>query len=464
MIGRTLGHYVIESKLGQGGMGVVYSARDTRLGRAVAVKVLASEVTGDAERRRRFVREARAAAAVTHPAVAQVYDVDEQDGVIFIAMELVEGRTVRQLIGAHEIDVPGALDIAIQVGSGLAKAHDAGIVHRDIKADNVMVTPDGHAKLLDFGLAKLVDSGSSPDSASETTTRAASSAATQAGMVLGTIAYMSPEQARGRGVDQRSDIFSLGVLLYEMSTGQMPFAGASPIDTMHAIAFDEARPVTELRPGLPPDLQRVVARCMRKRPEDRYQTTRAFVDDLKRLRADTESGTVRALPLRERLQRRLEDLQGLKDFGTPWIAAGVGLLAVVVLLIAFDKVRLSSLVLLGLSGMVVYRWVKNRRRRLIAKAVARLKKRKEVRLVIVAQDHLTIVVDEADADLYSRIHGLVEGVTRKLYFGRPLTGSVRDDVQPGELAQMLQRPGVLYLRPDVAKLARTSSAPPLSKP
>jgi hypothetical protein len=461
MIGRTLKHYVIESKLGQGGMGVVYRARDSRLDRPVALKVLASEVTADPERRRRFVREARSAAAVTHPAVAQIYDVDEVDGVIFIAMELVEGRTVRQMIAAHDIDILRAMDIAIQVGSGLAKAHEAGIVHRDIKADNVMVTSEGHAKLLDFGLAKLVEPDPSAHSSDEVTTRGASSAPTQAGIVLGTIAYMSPEQARGRAVDQRSDIFSLGVLIYEMSTGQMPFAGASPIDTMHAIAFDEARPITEIRPGLPPDLQRVVARCLRKLPEERYRTTRELVEDLRRLRTDTESGTVRTVPLGERLQRRFADFHGVRDVGAVWIAAGAGLVGVIALLIAFEKVRLSSLVLLGLLGLVVYRRTKNRRRRLIAKAVARLKKRREVRLIVLDQDNLTVLVDEADATLYSFIHGLVDGIARKLYFGRPLTGTVRDDVQPAALAQMLQRPGVLYVRPDVAKLARTSSAPPV---
>lgn len=464
MIGRTLKHYAIESKLGQGGMGVVYRARDTRLDRPVALKVLASEVTADPERRRRFVREARAAAAVTHPAVAQVYDVDEEDGVIFIAMEFVEGRTIRQLIASHELDMLRAMDIAIQVGSGLSKAHTAGIVHRDIKADNVMVTPDGHAKLLDFGLAKLVEAAPSHDTAGEATTRGASSAPTQAGMVLGTIAYMSPEQARGLVVDQRSDIFSLGVLLYEMSTGQMPFAGASPIDTMHAIAFDEARPVTELRPGLPPGLQRVVARCLRKRPEERYQATRELVEDLERLRRDTESGTFRAAPLGERLRERLADLRSAGDVGTAWIVAGGGLVALIALLVAFEKLRLSSLVLLGLIGLVIFRRLRNRRGRLVAKAVGRLKKRREVRMVVVNGDSFTVVVDEADAALHSYIQGLVEGISRKLYFGRPFSGTVLHDVLPAELAQMLQRPGVLYVRGDVAKQARSSTAPPPPQP
>jgi serine/threonine protein kinase len=463
MIGKTLNHYVIESKLGQGGMGVVYRARDSRLGRFVALKVLAAEVTADAERRRRFIREAQSAAAVTHPAIAQVYDVDEVDGVIFIAMEFVEGKTVRQLVAGRELDMLGAMDVAIQVGGGLAKAHEAGIVHRDIKSDNVMVTPEGHAKLLDFGLAKLVEPEPSSDTAAEMATRGMTTAPTQAGMVLGTLAYMSPEQARGQAVDARSDIFSLGVMLYEMSTGQMPFAGASPIDTMHAIAFDEARPVTEIRPGLPPDLQRVVARCLRKQPEDRYQSARDLVDDLRRLRSDTESGTIRALPLTRRLQDRFDDLRRAGRSNGMLTAAGIALVSLIVGLIAFDKIKLSSLFFFALVGLFVYRRVRNRRQRIVSKAVARLRKKRNVRLVALFDDTFTVVVDEASAKLYSQVHGMVHAVNRGLVSGKPVTSAVRDDVQPAELAQMLQRPGVLYVRDDVAKLARTSSLPPAAK-
>jgi serine/threonine protein kinase len=462
MLGKTLKHYVIESKLGQGGMGVVYRARDTRLGRPVALKVLAVEVTADPERRRRFIREAQSAAAVTHPAIAQVYDVDEVDGIIFIAMEFVEGKTVRQMIAARDLDMLGAMDVAIQVGGGLAKAHEAGIVHRDIKSDNVMVTPEGHAKLLDFGLAKLVEPDPSSDAAAEMATRGNTTAPTQAGMVLGTIAYMSPEQARGQQVDPRSDIFSLGVMLYEMSTGQLPFAGASPIDTMHAIAFDEARPVTEIRPGLPPDLQRVVSRCLRKRPEDRYQSARDFVDDLRHLRSDTESGTIRALPLSRRLRDRLDDLRRAGQ-SNAWItAAGVALFAVIVALIAFDKLKLTSLIFFALIGLYLYRRVRNRRQRMVSRAVSRLRKKKTVRLVGLFDDTLTVVVDEASAKLYSQVHAMVDAINRGLVSGKPVTSAVRDDVQVPELAQMLQRPGVLYVRDDVAKVTRTSSAPPAS--
>jgi eukaryotic-like serine/threonine-protein kinase len=447
MIGQTLKHYVVESKLGQGGMGVVYRARDTHLNRPVALKVLAREVTGDTERRKRFLREAQSAAAVTHPAIAQVYDVDEVDGVIFIAMELVEGRTVRQVIASGDLDLLGAVDIALQVASGLAKAHEAGIVHRDIKSDNVMLTPDGHAKLLDFGLAKLVDPDPESTAAGEMTTRGVTSAPTQLGMVLGTIAYMSPEQARGRNVDQRSDIFSLGVMTYEMSTGQMPFEGTSPVDTMHAIAFDEARPVTQIRPGLPADLQRVVSRCLRKRPEDRYQSTRELVEDLKRLRSDTESGSVRALPIAQRIRERFEEFRFADGGRSTWIAAGVAVLAMLfVLALATDKIKLSSIFFFGAAGLLVYRRIRNRRHALVRKLVAKLKKKKEVRLICLHQDSLTVVVDEAQDTLYPLISGMIEDINRRLYFGQPVTSRVRENVTASELSQLLEQPGVLYVR------------------
>src|SRR5512140_1933503 len=230
MIGQMVKHYEVEELLGRGGMGVVYRARDTHLGRPVALKVLPPEVSRDPDRKARFLQEARAASAVNHPAIAQVYDVDEGEHGIFIAMELVQGRTVRTLVQERELDALGAIEIATQVAGGLHKAHEAGIVHRDIKPENVVVTPDGHAKILDFGLAKLTE----PDTQSQDgISQMETLAKTQAGFVLGTLRYMSPEQARGQAVDHRSDIFSLGVLLYEMVTGQLPFSGTPALDTLH---------------------------------------------------------------------------------------------------------------------------------------------------------------------------------------------------------------------------------------
>src|SRR6185503_680899 len=280
MIGQKFEHFEIEEQLGKGGMGVVYRARDTRLGRSVALKVLPPELTGEEDRKARFKQEAKAAAAVSHPAIAQIYDVGEGPEGFFIAMELVEGKTVKSLIQARELDLLGAIEIAIQVAGGLQKAHEAGIVHRDIKPENVIVTPDGHAKILDFGLAKLFESpkeAGAPDGISHMETLAK----TQAGFVLGTLRYMSPEQARGQTVDSRSDLFSLGIVLYEMVTGQLPFSGSNPLDTLHAIAFEETRPITAVRPNLPPSLQRVVTRCLRKRAADRYPDAKELASDLK---------------------------------------------------------------------------------------------------------------------------------------------------------------------------------------
>ena len=227
MIGKTLKHYEVEKLLGKGGMGVVYKARDVRLDRPVALKILKPELTSDPDKKSRFLQEARSASAVTHPAIAQIYDVDEVEGKTFMVMEFVEGKTVSQLITDRELDLVGSVEIALQVADGLGQAHKANIVHRDIKSDNIMVTRDGHTKLLDFGLAKLLDPTGDMSSWTniQNLTHTKTLPQTMEGTVMGTVAYMSPEQARGQAINLSSDVFSLGIVIYEMVTGELPLKG-----------------------------------------------------------------------------------------------------------------------------------------------------------------------------------------------------------------------------------------------
>ena len=372
----------------------------------MALKVLKSELVSDPDRRQRFVREARAAAAITHPAIAQIYDVDEQDGTIFIAMEFVEGRTLRELITDRELDLQSSIEIAIQISDGLAKAHDKGIVHRDLKSDNIMVTPDGHGKLLDFGLAKLLDPSVGEGQRITDQAMVETVAQTKLGVVMGTIAYMSPEQARGRRVDQTSDVFSMGVVAYEMVTGELPFKGDSPVDTMHAIAFEEVQPITVVRKHLPPDLHRIVSRCLRKKPEDRYPDARALADDLRRLKRDLDSGIQRSLPAEERVRRGIDWLRNAIPTGSIW---PVGLVAAVVLLVLVVWLLddIGTLVLLTIPCLLIYRWVRNRRNRLLKRFVTRIRGLKEVQAILVRDSRITVIVDKAQARVYVRVNNLV---------------------------------------------------------
>ncbi len=449
MIGRTIKHYRIDGSLGKGGMGIVYRALDTRLDRPVAIKVLPDEVTGDPDRRRRFLREARAACAVNHPAIAQVFDVDETEDGIFLVMELVEGRTLRSLVGGRELDPLGAVEIGIQVAQGLAKAHDAGIVHRDIKADNIMVTPDGHAKILDFGLAKLLDTGGAGSSGGDTGDSLLDTR-TKFGMVLGTVGYMSPEQARGHAVDHRSDLFSLGIVLYEMVTGQAPFSGSSPIDTLHAIAFQETRAVTTFRAGIPASLDRVVARCLRKKPDDRYQNAHELAHDLKRVQREIETGISQAIPLRERIR---EGVRSLKDM-TPgeWtlpVFIGAAVIGVAWFAASQQEGVVPAAIFFGLMALLLYRRIRNRGRRLMKRFTVKVRKMPEVRLIAIDGQRATVVVDRALARTYVRINALMDQVNRKMFFGEPYSVVVRDDVAPADLLGLLRGPGVLYVRADV---------------
>jgi serine/threonine protein kinase len=453
MIGKQLMHYEIEGLLGRGGMGVVYRARDTKLNRPVALKVLSAELTADADRRRRFLQEARTAGSINHPAVAQIYDVDESDGVTFLAMEFVEGKTIRELIVGRELDVLGAVEIVSQAGEGLAKAHEMGIVHRDIKSDNIMVTGDGHAKILDFGLAKLLDPA--PEAAGDRGSGDEVSvmetiAKTQDGMVLGTVTYMSPEQARGQKVDHRSDIFSLGIVLYEMVTGQLPFRGDSPLDTMHAIAFEETRPVTTLRANLPPSLQRVASRCLRKRPEDRYDSARDLVRDLKGVQQEIESGISQKTPLAARFREGLQSLKDLTpaEWAWPILGASVLVLLLALAVLGFET-QLWTIVFLAGVGLFIYRRIRNRSYRLMKRFSTKVRKMPEVRLIVVRDAQATVVVDRAMAKTYVRINALMEKVNSKRFFGEPFSVVVRDDVADDEVRTLLTGSGVSYVRDDV---------------
>src|SRR5262245_21771484 len=273
----TISHYRILSRIGAGGMGVVYLAQDTKLGRNVALKILPAEVAANPERIRRFVQEAKAAAALNHPNIAHIYEIGDAGGVNFIAMEFIDGHTLRQYIRGEQASLPKLLRHLQHVAAGLAKAHAAGIVHRDLKPDNIMITRDGHAKILDFGLAKLIEPQQPFTTSSEAASELATAIPTQPstpGMVIGTAGYMSPEQAQGKTnqIDHRSDIFSFGCILFEAVTGRRAFEGTDSIHTLNKIIREPVVPITDFRPDAPHHLQRIVRRCLAKDPEDRYQT------------------------------------------------------------------------------------------------------------------------------------------------------------------------------------------------
>ena len=450
MIGQTLKHYKIEELLGMGGMGVVYRARDTRLQRPVALKILKPELVADPARKSRFIIEAQSAAAVTHPAIASIYDIDEADGTMFIAMEYIEGRTLGRLIAEGELDLQGAVEIGHQIAEGLARAHEAKIVHRDIKSDNIMVTRDGHAKLLDFGLAKLLEPGRMDDEipaeVSRTLTR--ERVQTIAGTVMGTTNYMSPEQARGRPVDPRSDIFSMGVVLYEMVTGELPFSRETALDTMHAIVFEEAKPVTSVRPNLPAPVHQIISRCLRKRPEDRYPDASRLADDLKRLEQSLESGTSLVLPAGERVRAWLETVKSSVPLGNKGL---IILAAIIILAIAllFTRVQWGSLIGPAFLALFLYRFLRNRKRRKLSDLVKKLSKSPEVKAVMIQEDKVTVVLDKAPAQSYLRIHSKVDALNSGLFFGKPVTVEIKDDLVEAELKKLIRQPGVTYIRDDV---------------
>src|SRR5438552_6163842 len=294
--GTKLGRYEIRAKIGEGGMGEVYLADDVQLRRPVALKILPREVASNKDRMRRFTQEAQAAAALNHPNIAHIYEIGEADGLHFISMEFVDGLTLRQLIHEQHTDLAKLLRYLQHAADGLAKAHASGIVHRDLKPDNIMVTRDGHAKVLDFGLAKLIEpTGQKPDregGRSEVATALMPQHSTP-GAIMGTVGYMSPEQAQGKTneIDQRSDIFSFGCILFEAVTGQKPFAGKDTLDSLHNIVHAPTPNVKELNPAAPDELQRIVRRCLAKDPDKRYQSTKDVAIELEELQQDWHAST-----------------------------------------------------------------------------------------------------------------------------------------------------------------------------
>src|ERR1051326_6281912 len=285
--GYRLGDYQILSLLGKGGMGEVYLAEDTELGRKIAIKLLPAEYTRDKERLQRFRQEARAASALNHPNILTIHQIGQADGRYFIATEFIDGETLRQHMKRARLSLGDIVDIAIQVGGALAAAHQAGIVHRDIKPENIMLRRDGYVKVLDFGLAKLTEQHEPATQA-----RDAQDVNISSGLVMGTVKYMSPEQARGEHVDSRSDLFTLGVVLYEMLTGQLPFDGKTTSDLLSAITTEEPLPLKPYAPGTVDQLQGVITRALSKTKDLRYQTAEELLDELKKLKEGSSGPSV----------------------------------------------------------------------------------------------------------------------------------------------------------------------------
>jgi len=290
VIGQTISHYRILEKLGVGGMGVVYKAEDLKLGRAVAIKFVPESLAGDRVALERFRREARAASLLNHPNICTIYGIEEYEHQPFMVMELLEGVSVKQRLQGQSLDTDLVLDLGVQIADALDAAHSKGIIHRDIKPANLFITQRGHAKVLDFGLAKLVERPRVPAHNSETTASGLlEESLTTVGIIPGTAVYMSPEQAKGDELDARSDIFSLGVVLYEMGTGRKPFAGKNLVATQYALCYD--KPVSPLtwNKALPEGFESIVGKALEKDRDQRYQSAANLRADLQQLKRETDS-------------------------------------------------------------------------------------------------------------------------------------------------------------------------------